>query len=216
MKDLRIKNVKGSFDYESKEQIIRNYISDTLRGVFEKYGYKPLSTSLLCYYDLLALKYEEDNDILNEIYRVTDQAKRNLALRYDLTVPFAKFIAMNQNINLPYKRYEIGKVFRDGPVKLGRLREFIQCDVDCVGIEGQMLEAEYISLFAQGYNKLGIDITIKYNNRKIMSGIIETCQIEEERISQTITIIDKFEKLSKAYCRKIRYSTLYKLYYSDS
>ena len=197
MKDLRIKNVKGSFDYESKEQIIRNYISDTLRGVFEKYGYKPLSTSLLCYYDLLALKYEEDNDILNEIYRVTDQAKRNLALRYDLTVPFAKFIAMNQNINLPYKRYEIGKVFRDGPVKLGRLREFIQCDVDCVGIEGQMLEAEYISLFAQGYNKLGIDITIKYNNRKIMSGIIETCQIEEERISQTITIIDKFEKLSK-------------------
>lgn len=197
MKKLELQNVKGSYDYESKEQIIRNYISDTLREVFEKYGYKPLSTSLLCYYDLLALKYEEDNDLLNEIYRVTDQAKRNLALRYDLTVPFAKFIAMNQNINLPYKRYEIGKVFRDGPVKQGRLREFIQCDVDCVGVKGQMLEAEYISLFVEGYTKLGIDIVIKYNNRKIMSGLIETCQIDEEKTVQTITIIDKFEKLSK-------------------
>ena len=197
MKNLKIKNVKGSYDYESKEQIIRNYISDTLREVFEKYGYKPLSTSILCYYDLLALKYDEDNDLLNEIYKVTDQANRNLALRYDLTVPFSKFIASNQNINLPYKRYEIGKVFRDGPVKQGRLREFIQCDVDCVGIEGQMLEAEYISLFVEGYSKLGIDIIIKYNNRKIMSGLIETCKIGEDKISQTITIIDKFEKLTK-------------------
>ena len=197
MKKLELQNVKGSFDYESKEQIIRNYISDTLRGVFEKYGYKPLSTSLLCYYDLLALKYEEDNDLLNEIYRVTDQAKRKLALRYDLTVPFAKFIAMNQNINLPYKRYEIGKVFRDGPVKQGRLREFIQCDVDCVGVKGQMLEAEFISLFVEGYTKLGIDIVIKYNNRKIMSGLIESCQIDKDKTVQTITIIDKFEKLNK-------------------
>lgn len=197
MKKLELQNVKGSFDYESKEQIIRNYISDTLREVFEKYGYKPLSTSLLCYYDLLALKYEEDNDLLNEIYKVTDQAKRKLALRYDLTVPFAKFIAMNQNINLPYKRYEIGKVFRDGPVKQGRLREFIQCDVDCVGVKGQMLEAEFISLFVEGYTKLGIDIVIKYNNRKIMSGLIESCQIDKDKTVQTITIIDKFEKLNK-------------------
>lgn len=197
MKKLELQNVKGSYDYESKEQIIRNYISDTLREVFEKYGFKPLSTSLLCYYDLLALKYEEDNDLLNEIYKVTDQANRKLALRYDLTVPFAKFIAMNKNMNLPYKRYEIGKVFRDGPVKQGRLREFIQCDVDCVGVKGQMLEAEFINLFVEGYSKLGIDIIIKYNNRKIMSGLIEICKIEDEKISKTITVIDKFEKLTK-------------------
>ena len=197
MKKLELQNVKGSYDYESNEQIIRNYISDTLREVFEKYGFKPLSTSLLCYYDLLALKYEEDNDLLNEIYKVTDQANRKLALRYDLTVPFAKFIAMNKNMNLPYKRYEIGKVFRDGPVKQGRLREFIQCDVDCVGVKGQMLEAEFINLFVEGYSKLGIDIIIKYNNRKIMSGLIEICKIEDEKISKTITVIDKFEKLTK-------------------
>lgn len=193
----KLKNVKGSYDYESKDQIIRNYISDTLKSVFEKYGYKPLSTSILCYYDLLALKYDDDNDILNEIYKVTDQAKRNLALRYDLTVPFAKYIAINKNINLPYKRYEIGKVFRDGPVKKGRIREFIQCDVDSVGIEGQLVEAELISLFVDGYKKLGIDIIIKYNNRKIMTGIIEICKVPKEKIAPTITIIDKFEKLTK-------------------
>lgn len=196
MEKLELKNVKGSYDYGNKDQIIRNYISDTLKSVFEKYGYKPLSTSMLCYYDLLSLKYDENNDLLNEIYKVTDQAKRNLALRYDLTVPFAKYIASNKNINLPYKRYEIGKVFRDGPVKKGRIREFIQCDVDSVGIEGQLVEAELISLFVEGYKRLGIDIIIKYNNRKIMTGIIETCKVPKEKISPTITIIDKFEKLT--------------------
>lgn len=193
----KIKNVKGSYDYGSRDQIIRNFISDTLKSVFNQYGYKPLSTSILCYYELLALKYKEDNEILNEIYKVTDQAKRNLGLRYDLTVPFAKYIAINKNINLPYKRYEIGKVFRDGPVKKGRIREFIQCDVDSVGIEGQLVEAELISLFVEGFKRLGIDIIIKYNNRKIMVGIIEICEVTKEKINQVITIIDKFEKLTK-------------------
>lgn len=102
-------NVKGTYDYESKEQILRNYISDTLKSVFEKYGYKPLSTSILCYYDLLALKYNDD-----KIYKVTDQAKRNLALRYDLTVPFAKYIAINSNIKLHKKGYYIRKSNRGG------------------------------------------------------------------------------------------------------
>lgn len=192
-----LKNVKGSKDYGGKEQILRNYISDTLRSIFEKYGYEPLETAELCYYDLLSLKYEEDNEILNEIYKVKDQANRNLALRYDLTVPFAKYIALNQNIKLPYKRYEIGKVFRDGPVKKGRVREFIQCDVDCVGIDGQMIEAEMISIFADGYGKLGIDVMIKYNNRKIMSGLIEISGIDKEKVSDTITVIDKLEKISE-------------------
>ena len=197
MKKLEIQNVKGTCDYGSKEQSIRNYITDTLKKVFEEYGYKPLETSILCYYELLALKYDEDNDILNEIYKVKDQGDRNLALRYDLTVPFAKYIASNPNIKMPYKRYEIGKVFRDGPVKQGRVREFIQCDVDSVGIEGQMVEAELIDLFIKGCRSLGVEVFIKYNNRKLMSGFIKECNIEENKISQTITVIDKFEKLSK-------------------
>lgn len=197
MKNEELKNVRGSIDYGGKDAIIRSFISKTLQETFEKYGYSPLETSILCYYDLLALKYDEENDILKEIYKVSDQGNRKLALRYDLTVPFAKYIASNQNIKLPYKRYEIGKVFRDGPIKKGRTREFIQCDVDSVGIEGQMIEAELIAMFVEGYKKLGVDIVIKYNNRKLMNGIIEDCNINKEKISDVITIIDKFEKLSK-------------------
>ena len=197
MKRLELRNVKGCDDYGGENEIIRNYISDTLRKTFEKYGYKPLSTSSLCYYDLLALKYNEDNDILKEIYRVTDQVDRKLALRYDLTVPLAKYIALNQNIKLSFKRYEIGKVYRDGPVKLGRVREFVQCDVDCVGVEGQMVEAELLELYLEGFKKLGIDVIIKYNNRKILTGLIEKCKISESKIADTITIIDKFEKLTR-------------------
>ena len=202
MKEMELRNVKGTTDYSPKEQYIRNYISDTLKSVFEKYGFKPLQTPLLCYYDLLALKYDEDNDILKEVYKVTDQGNRNLALRYDLTVPFAKYIAMNPNTRLPFKRYEIGEVFRNGPVKLGRDREFIQCDVDSVGIEGQLVEAEFVALYVEAYKKLGIDVVIKYNNRKFLSGIIIEAGISEELVTDTITIIDKFEKMTRPELEK--------------
>lgn len=202
MKKFELRNVKGCTDYSPREQFIRNYISDTLKKVFEKYGFKPLQTPILCYYDLLALKYDEDSEILNEVYKVTDQADRNLALRYDLTVPFAKYIAINQNTKLPFKRYEIGEVFRNGPVKLGRDREFIQCDVDSVGIEGQLVEAEFVALYVEAYNNLGIDVVIKYNNRKFLSGIIIEAGIPENLVTDTITVIDKFEKLSKAELEK--------------
>ena len=202
MKEIELRNVKGCTDYSPKEQFIRNYISDTLKKVFEKYGFKPLQTPILCYYDLLALKYDEDSEILNEVYKVTDQADRNLALRYDLTVPFAKYIAINQNTKLPFKRYEIGEVFRNGPVKLGRDREFVQCDVDSVGIEGQLVEAEFVALYVEAYNNLGIDVIIKYNNRKFLSGIIIESGIPENLVTETITIIDKFEKLTKIELEK--------------
>ena len=202
MKEIELRNVKGCTDYSPREQYIRNYISDTLKKVFEKYGFKPLQTPILCYYDLLALKYDEDSEILNEVYKVTDQADRNLALRYDLTVPFAKYIAINQNTKLPFKRYEIGEVFRNGPVKLGRDREFIQCDVDSVGIEGQLVEAEFVALYVEAYNNLGIDVVIKYNNRKFLSGIIIEAGISENLVTETITVIDKFEKLTKTELEK--------------
>lgn len=197
MKKENLKNVRGSSDFGGKEAYIRSFISETLQETFKKYGYEPLETALLCYYDLLALKYDENNDILKEIYKVSDQANRSLGLRYDLTVPFVKYIANNKNIKFPYKRYEIGKVFRDGPIKKGRSREFVQCDVDCVGISGQMVEAELIAIFIEGYTKLGIEINIKYNNRKLMNGIIELCDINKEYISQVITVIDKIDKLTK-------------------
>lgn len=196
-REIGLQNVKGTYDYLPEEQRIRNYINDTLKEIFEKYGFKPLETPILCYYDFLAGKYDENNDLLNEIYKLSDRGQRKLGLRYDLTAPFAKCIALNKDLKMPFKRYEIGKVFRDGPVKTGRDREFIQCDVDVVGIGGQMIEAELLSLFIEGYNKLGIDVFVKYNSRNLMAGLILEEGIPEDLISPVITIIDKIEKISR-------------------
>lgn len=195
---MKIQNVKGGYDYLPKEQKIRNYINDTLREIFEEYAYLPIETPILCYYDILSDKYDEENDILKEIYKLKDQGERRLGLRYDLTVPFAKLIALNKNnISFPFKRYEIAKSFRDGPVKVGRDREFTQCDVDVVGLSGQLIEAELMTLYEKAFKKLNIDIIIKYNSRKLMTGMIIESGIKEDLIPEVTTIMDKLEKISK-------------------
>ena len=193
-----IQNVKGGYDFLPKEQRIRNYINDVLKETFEEYGFLNIETPILCYYDILSDKYDENNDILKEIYRLKDQGNRDLGLRYDLTVPFAKFIALNKNnLTLPFKRYEISKVFRDGPVKVGRDREFTQCDADVVGIEGQFIEADLLSLFVTAFKKLDIPIKIKYNNRNLMTGLIIEAGVDENLVPEVTTIIDKKDKISK-------------------
>ena len=197
-----IQNVKGGYDYLPKEQRIRNYINNILKETFEEFGFLSIETPILCYYDMLIDKYDEGNDILKEIYRLKDQGNRKLGLRYDLTVPFAKFIALNKNnISFPFKRYEINKVFRDGPVKVGRDREFTQCDADVVGISGQLIEAELLSLFVQAFQKLNIDIIIKYNSRNLMTGLILESGVEEDLVSSITTILDKKDKLSSSEFR---------------
>lgn len=195
---MKIQNVKGGYDYLPKEQNIRNYINDTLIKIFEEYGYNSIETPILMFYDILSDKYDEENDILNEIYKLSDQGDRKLGLRYDLTVPFAKFIALNKNkLKMPFKRYEIAKAFRDGPVKVGRDREFTQCDVDVVGLSGQLIEAELLTLFEKAFNQLGIDIIIKYNSRNLMNGLIIESDIDKQLIPNVTTIIDKTEKITK-------------------
>ena len=194
---MKIQNVKGGYDFLPKEQKIRNYINNTLRKTFEKYGFQPIETPILCYYDILSDKYDEENDILKEIYKLRDQGKRKLGLRYDLTVPFAKFIALNKNqIKLPFKRYEIAKAFRDGPVRVGRDREFTQCDADVVGLDGQLIEAELMSLFVKAFNELNIEIIIKYNSRNLMTGLILESGIDSSLVQNVTTIIDKKDKLT--------------------
>ena len=195
---MKIQNVKGGYDFLPKEQKIRNYINDVLKETFKQYGFKSIETPILCFYDILSNKYDDENDILNEIYKLSDQRKRKLGLRYDLTVPFAKFITLNKNqIKFPFKRYEIAKVFRDGPVRAGRDREFTQCDVDVVGIKGQLIEAELLSLFVKAFNKLNIDIIIKYNSRNLMNGLILESGIDSTLLPKITTIIDKKDKLTK-------------------
>ncbi len=194
---MKLMNVRGTFDYMPKDMMIRNKITDTLRKNFEKYGYLPIETPILNYYDLLSYKYDDGAEILNEIYKLTDQGDRNLGLRYDLTVPFCKVVGLNKDLQMPFRRYEIGRVFRNGPVKLGRTREFYQCDVDVVGIDNRYIEAEQMVMAVNTYRDLGIDIFIKYNNRKLMSGLIELAGIPSEKTDSVIGIIDKLEKVSR-------------------
>ncbi len=195
MKSIDTSNLKGTEDFFGKEQIIRNYIIDTLKNIFNNYGYLPLDTSILNNYDLLAYKYNDGAEILKEIYKLTDQGNRELALRYDLTIPFCKFIANQKELRLPLRRYEIGKVFRNGPVKLGRCREFYQCDCDIVGIDGTDIEVEQMIMVIEAFRRLGIDIIVKWNNRKLMTSLIKYAGINIDT-DMVIGVIDKKEKMS--------------------
>ena len=197
MNKINTQNLKGVTDYYGKEQLVRNKIINTLKQTFENYGYSPLDSSVLYNYDILAYKYQDGAEILNEIYTLRDQGDRKLGLRYDLTIPFCKVISNEKELRLPFRRYEIGKVFRNGPVKLGRCREFYQCDIDIVGIDGIDIEIEQMLLVINVFNKLGIDILIKWNNRKLMSSLIKYIGIEDEKVDMVIGAIDKLEKLSK-------------------
>ncbi len=193
-------NIKGTYDYLPEKQIIREEIKAILQSTFVKYGFAPIETPIICMYDLLSSKYAEGADILNEMYKLSDQGKRKLGLRYDLTITFSKLVSSNPNITLPFKRYEIGRVYRDGPVKLGRNREFTQCDVDVVGVKSMMAEAEYMMMTNEAYKKLGLDIEIEFNNRKLLTGIIVSVlgNISEDKIRKCIMLIDKFAKLTRA------------------
>ena len=194
---MKLMNVKGTFDYMPEDMAIRNRITDVLRKSFEKYGYLPIETPMLNYYDLLSYKYGEDAEILSEIYHLTDQGERDLGLRYDLTVPFCKVVGLSKGLTMPFRRYEIGRVFRNGPVKAGRTREFYQCDVDVVGIDNRYIEAEQILMAINTYRELGIEIYVRYNNRKLMSGIILASGVDSDNIDKVIGVIDKLEKVSK-------------------
>ena len=201
---MKLMNVKGTVDNLPNKEILRRRVVNTLTDTFEKYGYLPLDTSILCYYDLLASKYAGGSEILKEVYTLKDQGDRTLGLRYDLTVPFSKVISMNvgKDITLPFKRYEVGKVFRDGPVKVGRAREFYQCDVDVCGIEGSFIEAEMLEMTVECYKKIGIDIYIEINNRKLLEGFIISTGISKELTSDVILSVDKLAKIGESGVRE--------------
>ncbi len=192
---MKLKILKGTRDYYPKEQRIREHILDVLKKYFKIYGYQPLETPILNYFDVLAAKYAGGAEILKETYQLRDQGGRHIALRYDLTVPFARFIGMNTQMSFPFKRYEIGKVFRNGPVKAGRAREFTQCDVDICGTKSLMSDAELICMAYNVFKELNIDITIQFNNRKLLSGIIKHSKISDDIVSSVILSLDKLEKI---------------------
>jgi histidyl-tRNA synthetase len=197
MKKMDYQNVKGTVDYLPDAEVVRRKIRRTLEDVFIQYGCKPLETPILNYTELLASKYGGGAEILEEMYTLTDRGKRDLALRYDLTIPFAKVVAMNPTIRMPFKRYEIGKVFRDGPIKAGRFREFTQCDVDIVGVKSQVAEAELMQMALDAFEKLELDVLIQFNNRKLLTGMLQAFGIPAEKMNKVVLVLDKLEKVGQ-------------------
>ena len=199
-----MQTLKGTKDYLPEEQVIRNYISDTLRKIFEKYGYKPIETSVLDFWEIGSSKYAagEGSDVLNETYKLTDQGKRKLMLRYELTFKLAKLIGMNPTMRMPFKRYEIGRVYRDGPIKTGRLREFTQCDVDVVGLTTRAVDAELVKMAIEIFQELKLDAYVKVNSRKLLFGIFEWAGIDKKYLSGVAVSIDKIEKYGEKQVRK--------------
>jgi histidyl-tRNA synthetase len=143
----------------------------------------------------LSAKYSGGEEILKETFKLTDQGGRQLGLRYDLTVPLARFVGMNPTIKRPFKRYQIGTVYRDGPIKKGRTREFYQCDADIVGSSSPLADAECVQLALDVFEKLGIDVEVKINNRKVLYELAQAAEIPEELTEAAILSLDKLEKI---------------------
>ncbi|RYZ49271.1 MAG: histidine--tRNA ligase [Sphingobacteriales bacterium] len=210
---------KGTRDFSPSEMVKRNFIFDTIKKVFVKYGYSEIQTPSMENLSTLTGKYGDEGDklifkILNSGEFLSDAKKKQFnfseennsgklissisekALRYDLTVPFARYVVMHQNdIALPFKRFQVQPVWRADRPQKGRYREFYQCDVDVVGSESLMNEAEFILIYQEALEALGLqDFTIKINNRKILSGIADVIGKADKIIDLTVAI-DKLDKI---------------------
>ncbi len=207
---------KGTRDFSPQEVVKRNFIFDTIKAVFRKYGYQEIQTPTMENLDTLTGKYGEEGDqlifkILNSGDYLSKLGSEQLqtttsktltpkisekALRYDLTVPFARYVVMHQNeINLPFKRFQIQPVWRADRPQKGRYREFYQCDADVVGSESLLNEAEFVLIYQEALSNLGLkDFSIKINNRKILSGIAEIIGKPELIVDMTVAI-DKLDKI---------------------
>ena len=194
---MELQNAKGTRDFSPEEKIIRDEIVETIKSVFEMYGFNPIETPILERYDTLAAKFAagEGSDALKETFKLKDQGNRDLGLRFDFTVPFCRFAGMNPNMKMPFKRYQLGDVFRDGPLKKGRYRQFMQMDTDLVGTKSVLADAEMLSLAATVFDKLGFAVRIELNNRKILNSIMELASIPEEKRFDVIISIDKLAKI---------------------
>jgi len=200
---------KGTRDFSPLEMMRRQYIFDTIKGVFRTYGFAPLETPSMENLSTLLGKYGDEGDkllfkILNSgdyAAGLTDSELRTASkvcekgLRYDLTVPFARYVVQHQNeIAFPFKRYQIQPVWRADRPQKGRYREFYQCDVDVIGTRSLLCEVELVEIVERVFRALNIGVTLKMNNRKILYGIAETIGHADKMMDITVAI-DKLEKI---------------------
>lgn len=202
MAKIQLFNAKGTRDFPPEQKILFDKIENTIKETFEVFGFSPMETPVLERYDLLASKYAGGAEILKETFKLADQGGRELGLRYDLTVPFCRFIGMNPAIKLPFKRYQVGTVYRDGPVASDRIRAFTQCDVDIVGTKSMAADAECILLAEAVFRKLKIAVSIEVNNRKFLDGVLEDIGVLQEKWTDAILVIDKMKKIDSKLLEK--------------
>jgi histidyl-tRNA synthetase len=191
-----LETAKGFRDFPPEEKILRDKIITKIKNIFEIYGYSPLETPTIEKLEILEAKFGagEDSDAISEIYRLKDQGNRDLGLRYEFTFALARFVGQNPQLRLPFKRYQIGPVFRDGPIKTGRYREFYQCDVDIVGVKEVSADAEIISLLDFVFKDLNLDVNIEVNDRRLLEEILDFLKIEKNKQTSIIITIDKLKK----------------------
>ncbi|KAI1338495.1 hypothetical protein F5Y15DRAFT_385954 [Xylariaceae sp. FL0016] len=200
---FELKTPKGTKDWEGKDMVIRDKIFNTITEVFKRHGGVTIDTPVFELREILAGKYGEDSKL---IYDLANQGGEICSLRYDLTVPFARWLAMNKDVQ-NIKRYHIAKVYRrDQPAMTkGRMREFYQCDFDIAGTYDAMLpDAEIIRIVTEVFDALGWQgqYTVKLNHRKILDGIFAVCGVPEDKIRTISSAVDKLDKLPWADVRK--------------
>ncbi|ODQ65930.1 histidyl-tRNA synthetase [Nadsonia fulvescens var. elongata DSM 6958] len=190
-----LKTPKGTKDWSDKDMVIREAIFETISKVFKRHGGVTIDTPVFERREILSGKYGEDSKL---IYNLEDQGGELTSLRYDLTVPFARFVAMNGIQNI--KRYHIAKVYRrDQPAMTkGRMREFYQCDFDIAGTYDSMVpDAEILSIAVEGLTSVGItDFKVKVNHRKILDGLFEVCGVQLDDVRRVSSAVDKLDKAS--------------------
>ena len=189
------RTLKGFRDFLPKDARKRQYVLETLKKVFESYGFEPLETPALEYEDILTGKYGDEGDKL--MYRFTDNGGRKVAMRYDQTVPLARVIAQYQNdLPMPFKRYQIQNVWRAENTQKGRYREFLQVDADIVGVYSPLADAEIISLAVRCLEKLGFkNFKILVNDRSVFTKLVDDGILKNEEMPKIIRAIDKIKKI---------------------
>nr|RBQ87725.1 hypothetical protein FVER53263_01700 [Fusarium verticillioides] len=193
MPQSELKTAKGTRDWVGRDLLLRDHIFQTISDVFKRHGGVPLDTPVFELRDVLAGKYGEDGKL---IYNVEDQGGELLSLRYDLTVPFARWLAMHSNVK-QIKRYQIAKVYcRDQPaISRGRLREFYQCDFDIDGVYDAMIpDAEILRIIVEVFRAVKLGIVIKLNHRCILDGLFTVTRVPQEKIRPTSSAVDKLDK----------------------
>ena len=192
---MELFTAKGMQDLMPEEKMLFDETTGRIIEAFRLYGFVPLDTPVIERMDVLGAKYAGGEEILKEVFRVKDQGDRELGLIYDLTVPLARVIGMNKNLKMPFKRYQIAKVYRDGPVEKNRYREFYQCDADIIGSKELLCEAELLGLTKTVFEKLDLKVKILINSRKLLNEIMSYVGINEKKQLDAMLSIDRLEKV---------------------